>query len=199
MRKFSDAPLCPFDLAHGIIALWPVTQGDRMRKRVIADPVAGLMRLLHQIGGAGLVQISSDEKKCRENLRLRESIEHAFGNARRRAIVKGECDTFGSHFGSFGSHAEPSYASTWVVAKGKHRRHFDLLTIASRRAGVNDCRLSALNLSHSGRWWKSSSRVIARPPSGCSMIRHSWQEKALPAAQLGKRQRKIFSTGSSTT
>src|SRR5579872_1143866 len=124
MRKFSDAPLCPFDLAHGIIALWPVTQGDRMRKRVIADPVAGLMRLLHQIGGAGLVQISSDHEKRRENSRLRESIEHAFGNAGRRAIVKGERDAFGSHFGSFGFHVEPSYASTWVVAKGQRQASF---------------------------------------------------------------------------
>jgi hypothetical protein len=105
MGEFSDALLRAFDLVDGVSKLRPVAQGNRMRKRVIADPVARRMGLLHQAGRGAVIEFPSDDEERRKDFRPSQEVEHALGNTRRRAVVKGERDA------SFGQPTAPCSGS----------------------------------------------------------------------------------------
>ena len=97
MRALSDTRLCALDFAFCVSAVGPVAQRNGVRKRVVADPMAGRTGLLHHEGRRGVVEIPSDHEERRGNLRLSQDVEHALGDTGRRPVVKAERDPSDTH------------------------------------------------------------------------------------------------------
>ena len=88
MREVTDDALCAADFVLRRVRIALLTERDRMRKGVIADPVALVMGAGRQLAAFRIGQFFADHEERRLDVALAENIEHAWRHAGLGSIIE---------------------------------------------------------------------------------------------------------------
>src|ERR1700683_5585891 len=94
--KLAQEVLRGFDFPFRRVRSAVLTERDRVRHRVIADPMPGVVRPFGLTAKLRLPQFFADDEETRFHPVARQDLQNAWRDLRMRAIVEGESDA--AHF-----------------------------------------------------------------------------------------------------